>query len=45
MVLSGTNDLKCSKVKPLLSPVVNFNLVIQINIEACTLMPTLADHL
>lgn len=45
VVLSGTNDLKCSKVKPLLSPVVNFNLVIQINIEACTLMPTLADHL
>lgn len=33
VVLSGTGDLKYRKVKPPLSPVVNFNSVLQINIE------------
>lgn len=45
VVLSGITDSKYRKVRLLLSPVVNFSSVIQMNIEACTLMLMLSDHL
>lgn len=45
VMLSGITDSKYRKVKLLLSPVVNFSSVIQMNIEACTLVLMLSDHL